>query len=127
MPITSQGLLAECQRLESLLQDIKQRAVVPQPDVLTECEHELADIVSSLENLRRTFAGEADAAGVLHENAIVRQTLRRIQQNARDLSAGFLHGANYCAGLLQIRLGTGYSDQGLPVLVPSQSRNSFEG
>jgi hypothetical protein len=37
------------------------------------------------------------------------------------------HGSNYCMGLLQTRLGTGYSQQGLPVLIPGEARSSFEG
>jgi len=124
MPNSSQGVLAECQRLENLLRDIEKRAIVPQPGNLIECEYELTGIVSSFETLRLSIAGEGDAAAI---GAAIRPTLRQIQHIARDLSARFLHGANYCAGLLQIGLGAGYSEQGLPVLVPSQSRNSFEG
>ena len=30
-------------------------------------------------------------------------------------------------GLLQVRLGTGYSEHGLPVLMPTEARGTFEG
>jgi len=126
MPLAPEAVLAECQRLESVLRDVRQRALVPQPHVLTDCEHELAGIASSLEELRRSI-GQGGAAQNLRGNATIRQALGRIQQMARDLGTGFLHGSNYCAGLLQIRLGTGYSEQGLPVLAPNQSRTSVEG
>jgi hypothetical protein len=43
------------------------------------------------------------------------------------LKLQFEHGSNYCMGLLQTRIGTGYSAQGLPVLLPSEARSSFEG
>jgi hypothetical protein len=127
MPNSSDGVLAECQHLESLLEGIKQRLAVPQPEVLTECEHQLAGVVSSLESLRQSVAAQGNAAAVLRGNATTQQTLQQIQRLARDLSATFLHGANYCAGLLQIRLGAGYSKEGLPVLVAGRPRNSFEG
>jgi len=127
MPISREGVLAECQRLQNALRDMKQRVIAPQPESLAECEHELAGIVSSLETLHQSIAGQTDAAAVLRGDATVRQTLRQIQHMARELNARFLHGTNYCAGLLQIRLGAGYSAQGLPVLVTGQSRNSFEG
>jgi len=43
------------------------------------------------------------------------------------LQAKFEHGSNYCMGLLQVRLGTGYSEQGRPVLLPTEARGTFEG
>ena len=49
------------------------------------------------------------------------------QDHHRTLKIQFEHGSNYCMGLLQARLGTGYSEHGLPVLMPTEARGTFEG
>ncbi len=53
--------------------------------------------------------------------------LQEIQRTTARLQVQFEHGSNFCMGFLQFRLGTGYSEQGLPVLMPTKARGTFEG
>jgi len=134
MPLPPEGVLALCQRVETMLQEVEQRVRVPRPEILAECEHELGRIAALLESLHKSMIDSGTAAtqdrsasSLPHDNPAVRQTLRQIQNAARKLKAQFEYGSNYCRGLLQIRLGTGYSERGLPVLTPAKARSSFEG
>ena len=127
MAVSLDHLLAECQRAEIALSDIEQRSIAPNAETLSACEQELAGIASSLESLRESIAGDMGSIVALRSNPTLRHTLHRIRKMAGELNAQFLHGSNYCTGLLQIALSTGYSENGLPVLAASQSINSFEG
>lgn len=132
MPLQQEGALESCQRIETMLREVQQLALVPQAETLTECEAQLGAITALLETLYRLLTEEAvddssTVAGVLQRNPALRSALQQIQRTARTLKAQFDHGSNYCMGLLQVRLATGYSEQGLPVLIPSTARSSFEG
>ncbi len=132
MPIQQEGALESCQRIETMLREVQQLVLIPGIETLAECESQLGMIAASLETLHQFMAKEAmtrdgTAPALPQDNAAIRQTLQQIQRSARKLKAQFDHGSNYCMGLLQLRLGTGYSAHGLPVLIPSQARSSFEG
>lgn len=127
MPVSVDRLLAECQRLENTLRDIEQRSISPNAEILSACEQELTEIASSLEELRTSVASDSKSVADLRSNPVLRRALHQIRKMGGELNIRFLHGSNYCAGLLQAALSTGYSRTGLPVLAPSQSRNSFEG
>ncbi len=127
MPIQQEGALETCQRIETELRDLQQRVVVPRAETLTECETQLGMIAASLETLRQSMRESSAASALPQGNPSLRLSIERIQRSAHMLKAQFEHGSNYCMGLLQLRLGTGYSEQGLPVLIPSQTRSCFEG
>ena len=127
MLFTSEDVLAECQCLETMLREVQRRALVPRPEILSESEHELAEIAALLETLRQSILEHADPSALMQGNPANRQVLQQIQRMARKMKIQFEHGSNYCAGLLQIRLGTGYTAQGQAVLAPRPARSSFEG
>jgi hypothetical protein len=127
MLLTAEEVLAECQRLETMLREVQQRTLVARPEILGESENELAEIAILLETLHQSTLEHAVPSVLLRGNPAVRQVLQQIQRVARQLKIQLEHGSNYCAGLLQIRLGTGYSEHGQAVLAPSQARSSFEG
>lgn len=127
MPIQLEGALESCQHIETVLRDVQQLALAPGTEMLTECETQLGTIAASLETLQQSMREYGSASAPSQGNPAFRLSLEQIQRTAHLLKAQFEHGSNYCMGLLQLRLGTGYSEQGLPVLSPSQARSSFEG
>ncbi len=116
-----------CQQIENSLREVQKLALLPGTASLSACEMELRSIV---ETLRQSMPGEASITvipALRPGDTTIRPSLQQIRQIARQLQTQFAHGSNFCMGLLQIRLGTGYSEQGLPVLIPSSAKSSFEG
>ena len=119
--------LESCQRAENMLRDVQQMVLAPGPEILARCESELAQIAALLEAVVESKPEAGFARGSAAVNIAIGESLHQIRCAAGKLKTQFEHGSNYCMGLLQVRLGTGYSEQGLPVLTPSESRSSFEG
>jgi hypothetical protein len=132
MPLLQEGALDSCQRIETMLREVQRLALVPRTEMLTECEAQLGVITAQFETLHRLVRDEAandsgTVSSVVQSNPALRSALQQIQRTVRTLKAQFDHGSNYCMGLLQVRLGAGYSEQGRPVLIPTAARSSFEG
>jgi hypothetical protein len=135
MALQPEGVLASCQRVETMLRDVQQRVLVPRAETLAECEIQLGQIAVLLETLRESMVkdgakdgAETGAPSVFPTgNTAIRQKLQQIRHTARKLKIQFEYGSNYYMGLLQLRLGTGYSEKGRPVLIPSKARSCFEG
>jgi hypothetical protein len=115
--------LEVCQRAEKMLREIQSRKLVPGTDMLAQWETELGQVAGLLEATHHSITEEFKP----RNNPDVRQLLLSIRYRAGLLKLQFEHGSNYCMGLLQLRRGTGYSAQGLPVLLPTEARSSFEG
>ncbi len=115
--------LATCQRVHTILSDVQQGALVPGTDMLAQWEIELGQAAGLLEKIHESMKQGSDPSG----DATLRPALQEIRRTAGKLQAQFEHGSNYCMGLLQARLGTGYSAHGLPVLMPTEARGTFEG
>lgn len=124
MPIPQEGALESCRRIEAMLREVQQLALVPRTETLAECVTQLGMIAASLETLHGRMTDEAVAP---QSNPAIRLKLEQIQRASRKLKSQFDHGSNYCMGLLQVRLGIGYSEQGQPWLVPNKNTSSFEG
>jgi len=120
-------VLAECLRVETMLHNVQRSAVAFRPEIVADCDRELSEIAALLEVLRKTLGEDKTASALLDQNPAIRQALQRIRRMAGKLKVLFEQGANYCGGLLQTRLGAGYSPQGLPVLILGEARSSFEG
>jgi hypothetical protein len=111
-----------CQHVQTILREVEQAVLIPGTDMLALWETELGQAAALLEGIHKSMGN-----GALPSDAAIRPTLEQIRRMGGTLQAKFEHGSNYCAGLLQARLGTGYSEHGLPVLMPTEARGTFEG
>jgi hypothetical protein len=123
MTAQKESALEVCQRAESMLRDVQGGELVPGTEMLAQWESDLGQVAALLEAAHDSMPEHFKP----HNNPALRQVLLEIRQRAGMLKLQFEHGSNYCMGLLQVRTGTGYSAQGLPVLLPVEARNSFEG
>jgi hypothetical protein len=123
MDPSQESALEVCQRAENMLREIQSGELLPGTEMLAHWETELGQVAALLEATHGSMTDEFKP----RNNPAVRQAILRIRQRAGLLKLQFEHGSNYCMGLLQVRMGTGYSAQGLPVLTPTESRSSFEG
>jgi hypothetical protein len=112
-----------CQRAEHMLHEVPGGELVPGTEMLAQWETELGQVAALLEAANNSITEEFKP----RNNPALRQVLLGIRQRAGLLKLQFEHGSNFCMGLLQIRMGTGYCAQGLPVLAPTEARSSFEG
>jgi hypothetical protein len=118
-----ESALETCQRAENLLREVESAELVPGTDMLAQWETELGQVAMLLEAAHGSMTDEFKP----RNNPALRQVLLGIRYHAGMLKIQCEHGSNYCMGLLQARLGTGYSEHGLPVLMPTVSRGTFEG
>ena len=118
-----ESALETCQRAENVLREVQSSELVPGTDMLAQWETELGQVAALLEAAHGSMTDEFKP----RNNPALRQVLLGIQYQAAMLKIQCEHGSNYCMGLLQARLGTGYSEHGLPVLMPTESRGTFEG
>jgi hypothetical protein len=123
MLLQQESALEVCQRAENMLREVQGGELVPGNDMLAQWETELGKVAALLEAAHDSMTEEFRP----RNNPAVGQALMRIRHQAGMLKIQFEHGSNYCMGLLQARLGTGYSEHGLPVLMPTKSRGAFEG
>jgi hypothetical protein len=115
--------LETCQHVHSILHEAQQRVLGPGTEMLAQWETELGRAAALLEALKESMTEERAP----RRNPAFRKAVQEIQRTAAGLQAQFEHGSNFCMGLLQLRLGTGYSEHGLPVLMPTEARGTFEG
>jgi len=123
MTAQRESALEVCQRAENMLRDVQSGELVPGTEMLAQWEADLGQVAALLEAAHESMMEHSKP----HNNPALRQVLLGIRQRAGILKLQFEHGSNYCMGLLQVRTGTGYSAQGLPVLLPIEARSSFEG
>jgi hypothetical protein len=118
-----ESALETCQRAENVLREVQSGELVPGTDMLAQWEIELGQVAALLEAAHSSMTDEFKPSN----NPALRQVLLGIHYRAAMLKIQCEHGSNYCMGLLQALLGTGYSEHGLPVLMPTESRGTFEG
>jgi len=118
-----ESALETCQHVHTILREVQEGVLVPGTDVLAEWEAELGQEAALLERMQESMKESGLAPG----DSVIRPALQEIRRTAARLHARFEHGSNHCMGLLQARFGTGYSEHGLPVLMPTEARGAFEG
>jgi hypothetical protein len=111
-------VLASCQQVESRLQQLQQSLRDPAMEI-DHCHAELGDVIAILNTLA--------AEGVPAAHPDIRSSFRKIKRLTETLHRQFEHAANLCLGWNQLRLGTGYTEMGTPVLLAGGSTRSFEG
>jgi len=123
MPQQQESALETCQRAEGMLGEVERLALVPGTDMLAQWESELGQVAVLLETVHDSMTEECAP----RSNPALREVIEGIQRKAAKLKIQCEHGSNYCMGLLQVRLGTGYSENGLPVLISAEATRTFEG
>ena len=118
-----ESALETCQQVHTILCQVQQNVVVPGADMLAQWEIDLGQAAALLEGIQESMKKGSIPSG----DGALRSTLQEIRRTGAMLKIRFEHGSNYCMGLLQGRLGTGYSAHGLPVLMPTEARGTFEG
>ena len=109
MPPQQESALEICQRAENMLREIQSGELVPGTEMLAQWETELGQVAALLGATHDSMTEESKP----RHNPALRQVLLAIRYRAGMLKLQFEHGSNYCMGLLQVRMGTGYSQQGL--------------
>ena len=110
--------LEVCRRAESSLHEIHQWLLDVSPDTVNRCKAEIQDVTLALETLVARAAPKPDPAAL--------SALLRVRQASRRLRLQLEYASNFCFGWTQLRLGAGYTEKGLPVLMPSEARSSVE-
>jgi hypothetical protein len=118
-----ESALETCQHVQTILQEVDEAVLVPGTDMLAQWETELGQAAALLEGIHESMKKGGDSMSA----SVIRPALQEIRRMSGTLQTKFEHGSNYCMGLLQVRLGTGYSERGLPVLMPTEARGTFEG
>jgi hypothetical protein len=104
---------------EAKLREVRQMLLDARPEVVDRCQSELQQVVTALERLV--------SEGALQSNPGVSSALLRIRRSAHALKLQIEYASNLCFGWIQLRLGAGYTAQGLPVLMAREPGSSFEG
>ncbi len=107
-----------CKAAEETIQTAQQLMLDPRPEAMDRCLTELSRVAAILEGL---------AVGTSRDwNAELRASFLRIQIANRRLRLQIEHASNFWRGWIQLRLGTGYTRQGLPELAQGETRSSIE-
>lgn len=109
---------------EAGIREAGQLLLDARPEAVDRCQAELQRVAETLERLVAEKTIGTDSRYVL--------ALKRIRESAGVLKIQTEYASNLWSGWLQLCLGAGYTDQGLPVLITGEaaagtSRCSFEG
>ena len=111
--------LAEyCQETEAGLGNIEACLLQFQPEALQRCQDEISVVLEQLLSWKGSQEplDESDRTAL----ASLRKALRKLQARADQ-------GMNLCLGWRQLRMTAGYTSQGQPQFVATESNSSFEG
>jgi hypothetical protein len=112
--------LEACRDAEARLRAAQQWLLDLRPGSLESCQNELQQSAALLE----TLLGEKQVAPA----PPVASALRRIQHSAGLIKFQIDYASQLHLGWRQVRLGSGYTDKGLPLFASSESGSrSFEG
>jgi hypothetical protein len=117
-PEGTQTALEACQHAEARIREVQQLLLDARPETIDHCEVELQQVVGLLERLV--------TKGTSQMSPPVSSALDGLRRSAQILKLQTEYASNLCLGWIQMRLGTGYTEQGLPVLVAIEPGSSFE-
>ena len=117
--IPSTSIDDACLYAEAKLQEVRQLLLDVRPESVDRCQSELQQIATVLEQLV--------SQGALQSTPGASSALLRIRRSANGLKLQIEYASNLCLGWIQLRLGAGYTAQGLPVLIANGPASSFEG
>lgn len=108
-----------CQAAEERIQAAQQLMLdQPRPETLDRCLTELSRVTAILEGMATGNARDW--------NGEVRASFLRIKLASQQLRLQIEHASNFWRGWIQLRMGTGYTRQGLPELARNETRSSIE-
>jgi hypothetical protein len=113
----TRSLLDACAEVEAGIQAAQRLLLDPRAETLDRSESELTRVIQILEALVSKPSPERSPAASA--------SLRQIKRAVRKLGIQVAHASNLHRGWAQLRLGIGYTNQGLPVFVTGEERNSF--
>ena len=109
-----------CLQAEAKIHEARQRLLDARPGDIEGCRNELNQAAAVLERLV--------SEGAFPASFPAWAALLRIRRSAHALKLQIEYASKLYCGWIQLRLGTGYTRQGLPVLATGEpGRCSFEG
>ena len=117
-PDEPQTALEACLHAEARIREVQQWLLDARPEVVDRCQIELQQIVAVLEKLV--------TEGTCQTNPPASSALAGLRRSAHILRLQIEYASNLCLGWIQLRLGAGYTDQGLPALLAVEPGSSFE-
>jgi len=112
--------LEACRHAEARIQEARQLLMDARPEAVERCQVELQQVVVALESL--------SSEGPFHASPALSAALVRIRRSAHALRLQIEYASKLYFGWIQLRLGAGYTKQGLPILATGEpGRCSFEG
>jgi hypothetical protein len=105
-------LKERCQAGEVKLAQVSTALFDPRPEMLDDCETYLQEVIGLLEGAPADSGNKPD--------------LLRLRYRIRLLDLQVQQATNLCQGWAQLGLSDGYTDQGTPVLPPSEPQSSYE-
>lgn len=111
--------LAACRAAEEKIDGVQELLLDPRPETLDRAMADLTEVAAVLNTLV--------SSGVQKWSPGALDSIHKIRRAARSLLPQIEHASTFCLGWIQTRLGTGYTQQGFPVLVESEAKSSFEG
>lgn len=110
-----------CRTAEARLREIGTALLHPHPDLLNHSEAQLREIAVWLQaEIKRIPKGAS-------LDPEVRDAAKALRQTARRLNAQIDYASNLCLGWAQLRLSTGYTSDGRPLLAATEAQSTFEG
>jgi len=110
-------LKQRCQAGEAKLDQVSAALLNPEPDVLDRSEADLEEVIALL---------ETDGAILAVDPSSDKGDLLRLRNRIRLLALQAQQATNLCQGWAQLGMAEGYTDQGQPVLPPSEPQASYE-
>jgi len=107
-----------CQETENKIREAQRLMAGARPETLERCLTELGHAIAILEQLVAGNSRDWTPA--------VAASFYRIRSAAARLNQQIEHGSNVCLGWMQLRLSTGYTQQGRPEFARNRARNSIE-
>jgi hypothetical protein len=111
-------ILDSCRSVEAKIDEIARRLLDPKPEAIDRCHNELQQVAVVLRHLV--------SEGGFPRNSALSSILSGIRRSAQTLRIQAECASNLCSGWLQLRLGSGYTEKGLPLLVRSEPGSTFE-
>ena len=119
-------LKERCQAGEAKLDQVSAALLDPRPDILDRCEADLQEVIASLETVTETETANSPAQVAKDDDPSTKSDLVSLRSRIRLLALQAQHATNLCQGWTQMGVAEGYTDQGRPVLPPSQPQASYE-
>ena len=123
MLASQESALETCQRIQTILREVEQAVLIPGTDMLAQWETELGEAAALLEGIHesmnnRAAAGDSATRAALAANPAAWAARCKPSSNMDRITAWA------CCKCVWERA---IPEQGLPVLMPTEARGTFEG